>query len=212
MLTELINCKQCSFHCEHYPPITPSLHTNKARLVFVGENPSWEFGQRIPFDSLTKSGQSLFQNYILPLKKDFPLFEADYWITDLFKCRYPKEIIHNNEKHSKQSFENIRICVQTWLTNELEISKPEIIVTLGDKEVFQRLNMIFNLGITGNFEKDISYKKHRIAINQTKYYLLPACHPDISSENRLKMKASTKWAAIHKEKYLKILNEMLNAA
>jgi len=206
ILQDLVNCQKCNFVNQNYPPITPSLHTSKVKIFFIGENPSWEFGQRIPFDNLTNSGRKLFENYILPLKK-LSILEKDIWITDLFKCRYPKNI-KGNLRHSAESTNNINICAQSWLLKEIESVKPNIIVTLGDKEVFQRLRKIFQLNISGTFNK-LAYTKLTVHINNETYILIPACHPDISSWNTRKNKASLKWSVIHKNNFENIIQEIL---
>lgn len=210
MLEDLVNCQRCNFFDKNYPPLSPSLHTSKAKLFYIGENPSWEFGQRVPFDYLTNSGKALFENYIVPLKEVL-IFEKNIWITDLFKCRYPKKVINGKSKHSIESNDNICLCARTWLLKELESVTPKIIVTLGDKEVFQRLKKIFKISISGTFN-EISYKKLDIQINNQKYYLVPACHPDISSINNLKQPASKKWSEKHKNEYLTVIKGILNEA
>jgi len=66
ILNEMSSCEWCSFADNNYPPLVPVRLADNARIIFIGENPSWEFGQRIPFDGITNSGRALHENYLLP--------------------------------------------------------------------------------------------------------------------------------------------------
>jgi uracil-DNA glycosylase family 4 len=202
LLNEIASCERCSFADKHYPPLPPVRLADKTKVLFIGENPSWEFGQRVPFDGITNSGRALHENYLIPLKKAFRLKESDFWITDLFKCRYKKEVYRNKGTQQDLVFNNAMTCATSWLVQEIRLTQPEVIVTLGDKEVYQRLRIIFDLTCPPIF-MDAAYKLYPVIIGGHKCKLLPACHPDISFDNSRKPIPSRKWSKRHRADFVK---------
>lgn len=196
LLIEMVTCTRCSFSGKDYPPLAPVRLAEHVKIMFVGENPSWEFGQRVPFDGITNSGRALHDNYLVPLKKSYRLKESDFWITDLFKCRYPKEVHGRKVSQRELISNNAKICATHWLRQEVLSTQPAVIITLGDKEVYQRLRATFSVASPPLFA-DAAYKLHDIDIAGHRCKLLPACHPDISFDNSRKPTPSRKWSKLH---------------
>lgn len=201
----MVACKQCSFTDEKYPPLAPVRLADVAKVMLIGENPSWEFGQRVPFDGITYSGQALHKYYIVPMKKAFNFRETDFWITDLFKCRYRKEVLRNKRVMQKSIFDNAKLCATSWLLAEIKFIQPIVILTLGDKEVYQRLRKIFNLSSCPTKFAEAAYRLHSIVIGGHKCQLFPTCHPDISYLNPRKRDASCKWSKLHQNQFIEVL-------
>ena len=208
LLNNMVLCEKCAFSDRDYRPLAPVRLADKTKIIFIGENPSWEFGQRTLFDGITHSGVALHENYIKPLQKAFHLTESDFWITDLFKCRYKKEIYRNKSKEQELIFECAKTCATNWLAEEIRLTEPKVIVTLGDKEVYQRVRNIFNLNTPTRFA-EAAYSLHEIEVGGHRCSLLAACHPDISTVNSRKPGPSNKWSAIHKEKFVRSLRTAL---
>ena len=110
LLNNMVLCEKCGFADKEYRPLAPVRLADKTKIMFIGENPSWEFGQQVPFDGITNSRVALHEYYIKPLQKAFNLTESDFWITDLFKCRYKKEIYRNKTKEQPLIFDCAKTC------------------------------------------------------------------------------------------------------
>lgn len=111
LLNEMFYCTKCSFANRDYPPVLPARNGDECKVMFVGENPSWQFGQRLLFDYITNSGRAIYDNYIIPLESTLKLKEKDIWVTDIFKCRYPKEVYREKSKKQNLINSNVSICV-----------------------------------------------------------------------------------------------------
>ncbi len=208
MLNELVTCTRCSFANKHFPPLAPVRLAEHAKIMFVGENPSWEFGQRVPFDGITNSGLALHEHYLVPLRKAYGLKESDLWITDLFKCRYPKDVYRQKVSQQELIAKNANTCATIWLVQEIRYTQPVVIITLGDKEVYQRLRTTFSLPGAARFA-DAAYKLNDIEIAGHRCKLLPACHPDISFDNSRKPIPSRKWSKLHSAEFVSSLQGVL---
>jgi uracil-DNA glycosylase family 4 len=209
LLDEMLACRRCSFASDLNPPLTPARLRDNAKIMFVGENPSWEFGQRIPFDGITHSGRALHDNYVVPLQKAYGLNESDFWITDLLKCRYPKTIYREKAQRQPEILSCAQTCATSWLVKEIEFLKPVMIVTLGDKEVYQRLREVFSLSIEPKFQ-NAAYRVQQVSIGSHNCALLAACHPDISFNNQRKPAPSRKWSTLHRSRFVKSFKEVLS--
>ena len=208
LLNNMSVCEKCGFADKDYRPLAPVHLADKAKIMFIGENPSWEFGQRVLFDGNTYCGRALHENYIKPLQKAFHLAESDFWITDLFKCRYKKDVYRNKSKEQALIFDCTKTCAMEWLSEEIRLVEPKVIVTLGDEEVYQRLRTIFNLTTPSVFTH-AAYALHHVIIGKHRCYLMPACFPDLSTPNPRKPGPSGKWSAIHNERFVNVLGTAL---
>ncbi len=201
LVKEIQQCSSCSFRNPSIKPLPPDTEFQEVDVMFVGENPSWEEKQEVPFAPNTISGKALEEHYINPLG----LTRKDVWITDLFKCRYPKQVYREKQKNDSLIQDVAQTCTNLWLIQEIKIAKPKVIVTLSDKQVFQRLRKIFNLSIPSKFS-DVVGKPHKISIDGFKTILFPMIHPDISrpmgdGDNR-KKNSRQKWVPLHHEKHI----------
>ena len=210
IVTELRNCSACSFRDASIEPLAPAWAQPPAPILFIGENPSWAEDQDVPFAESTISGQALEQYYLQPLG----LSRGQVWITDLFKCRYLKEVYRvksNNEKLIQSVAET---CARQWLLWEISLANPKVIVTLSDKEVYQRLRRAFALETPANFNNAVG-RMHSISLSGVQVTLFPMVHPDISrplgdGDNR-KPAARSKWSTIHQNEHIPALKEILLA-
>lgn len=214
-LTNLVNCSKCpSFADANYPPILPQAISEKGTIMFVGENPSWQAGQRHAFDTVTPSGKALLDHYLQPLICGLHLSQEDFWITDLFKCRYPKSIYHSKGKHRGLIYQVAATCATTWLAEEIKLVKPRLIVTLGNIEVYQRFRRIYSIEseTPALFNEFTAYQRYKVTIAGRQTWLVPACHPDISYEHLRKRDTSKKWSSIHKSRFVQAVKEALEDA
>ncbi len=202
-------CSACSFRDPEIKPLAPALPSPiPAKIMFVGENPSWADEQDVPFADSTPSGQALEKNYLKPLG----LSRHQVWITDLFKCRYPKEIYRVKGQNDSITQEVARTCSRLWLIREIEIAKSEIVVTLAKDEVYQRLRRAFDLPVPKSFDDAVG-KPHRITLGGFALTLFPMIHPDISTPladgDKWKSIARQKWVSLHQQEHIPALKEVL---
>lgn len=205
-------CDTCCFQDEKYLPILPKQALPPVKVMFIGENPSWAENQEEPFSMNTISGRALDKYYLEPLG----LIRGEVWITDIIKCRYPKkkslDIYHNKSKYNKEIQDTAEKCCDLWLVDEILLAKPKVIVTLSDKEVYQRFRKVFKLKTSAKFVDAVG-KPFKIEINGLSTTLFPMIHPDISrpegdGDNR-KLSVRKKWATIHEKEHIQALKSYL---
>lgn len=203
-------CTACSFRNPAITPLAPSLVNVPVIVMFVGENPSWAEEQTEPFASNTISGDALEKYYLKPLG----LTHSQVWITDLFKCRYPKHIYRAKSQFEQQIQANAETCASKWLVSEIMLAQPKIIVTLSDRQVYQRLRKAFSLSTPKSFAKVVG-KSHRVSLDQWETLLFPMVHPDISRPigegDGRKENARQKWAPLHSDIHIPALKGLLES-
>ncbi len=203
-------CSECQFRNSEIEPLAPAPVTIPVLIMFVGENPSWAEGQSIPFAASTPSGQALDKHYLQPLS----LIREEVWITDLFKCRYPKGIYRAKLQHDKAIQKVAETCARLWLLREIMLVHPKVIVTLSDKQVYQRLRRAFDLHVPQDFSKAVG-QPHAITLAETSTILFPMVHPDISRPlgdgDTRKSPARKKWALVHRQEHIPALKGLLKA-
>jgi uracil-DNA glycosylase family 4 len=202
------SCNACSFRDAAIEPLAPSWVQPPVPILFVGENPSWAEDQDVPFAESTISGQALEQNYLQPLG----LSREQVWITDLFKCRYPKAVYSAKSKNEKLIQSVAATCACQWLLWEISLANPKVVITLSDKQVYQRMRRAFDLPTPAKFVKAAG-RAHAISLDGMQVTLFPMVHPDISrplgeGDNR-KPAARSKWAPIHQHEHIPALKEFL---
>lgn len=206
---EIRHCSKCSFRDPNIEPLFPALPTLPVSIMFVGENPSWAEGQDIPFAKTTLSGQALEARYLRPLG----LTRESVWITDLFKCRYPKSIYQAKAKHDKALQEAASTCAHEWLLREIELIRPQVLVTLSDKEVYQRLRRAFHLPVPTRF-REAAGNPYPVDLDGRKVTLFPMVHPDVSrlpgEGDERKKNTRQIWAPVHSEKHVPALARLIN--
>lgn len=110
-IDDISHCAACPFASAEHKPLAPVVIPVPVPIMFIGENPSWQEGQVIPFDPCTPSGQALDAQYLKPLG----MTRQDVWITDLFKCRYPKAIYYAKTANADKIQGVAATCVTKWL-------------------------------------------------------------------------------------------------
>lgn len=208
LVQQIRRCDACSFRHPGISPLAPADAVTPVAVMFIGENPSWADGQDVPFAGSTISGRALDAYYLQPLK----LTRQQVWITDLFKCRYPIEIYRAKGKHEHEIQTAASTCVQMWLIREVQLARPRVIVTLSDRQVYQRLRRIFGWVTPAHFAEAVG-RPHQVLLGDLAVMLFPMIHPDISrppgvGDNR-KSQARERWASIHQTQHIPALSRVL---
>jgi len=203
-------CTACFFRHPEIAPLAALHAVLPVKVLFVGENPSWQEGQAAPFDQTTISGQSLDDNYLQPLGLD----RAQVWIGDLFKCRYPRDVYHQKAKNETRiQREVVRACKE-WLLAEIAYATPKILVTLSDSQVYQRFRRAFSLSTPSRFATAAG-TPHSIHLAGREVILFPMVHPDVARPpnggDGRKLRAREKWAPIHAHEHIPALAALLRA-
>lgn len=207
----LRHCSACAFHDATFEPLPPEPAETPTRVMFIGESPSWAENQVAPFSPATISGQALERNYLAPLG----LSRDTVWITDLLKCRYPAGIFGSKPRHDDDIHRAVETCVRLWLVHEIELAQPQVVITLADQQVYQRVRRLFGLSTPAMFE-EAAGRAHAVEFGAHPAILFPMVHPDISrpegdGDNR-KLRARRKWATIHQEEHIPALRRLLDEA
>jgi uracil-DNA glycosylase family 4 len=208
LAAQIMNCNACSFRDPEIKPLVAAHVEPPVLIMFIGENPSWEEGQKVPFDVRTVSGRSLVINYLEPLS----LTRDQVWITDLFKCRYPKDVYHRKQHEEERiQSEVVATCVQ-WLVQEISFARPKVIVTLSDRQVFRRLRSAFSLATPARFARAAG-KPHNVELGGIPVVLFPMVHPDVARPlgqgDARKPGPRKKWAPIHRRNHLPALASLI---
>lgn len=196
LASKIRSCHQCPFRDQNIEPLVPAYATPPVPVMFIGENPSWGEGQDVPFAERTISGKALNKYYLEPLG----LSRSEVWITDLFKCRYPKHVYKAKSKNKAIIQEVTETCAKLWLVEEIKLCQPKVVVSLSDSQVYQHLRRVFNLATSAKFDMAVG-KLHEVLFNGINVNLFPMIHPDVSrfegdGDNR-KLNVRRKWAPIH---------------
>jgi uracil-DNA glycosylase family 4 len=189
-------------------PQRPATDSRSFPVMFVGENPSWAHEQPAPFAETTISGQALEQHYLQPLG----LSRDQVWITDLFKCRYPPAIYADKARYRETIQSVVNTCAGLWLPQEIALARPQVLVTLSDQEVYQRLRRAFRLPTPATFAHAVGWP-YAITLGGFSVTLFPMVHPDVSRPwgegDSRKQAAREKWAPLHREVHIPALRELL---
>ena len=202
-------CNSCVFRHSSITPLAPRQVPVPVRVMFIGENPSWAESQPEPFAQGTISGKALDAHYLRPLGLD----RRQVWITDLMKCRYPKDIYRAKGVYDAQIQRAASTCSTLWLVKEVELARPKVLVTLSNTQVYQRFRRIFRLRVPHSFEDAVG-RAHSIELGGYRAILFPMVHPDVSrpegdGDNR-KLNVRMKWAPLHRDNHIAMLKELLD--
>lgn len=130
-----------------------------ATLMFIGEAPGKEEDEQArPF--VGKSGKLL--NKALDVAQ---ISRKDSYITNVLKCR--------PENNRTPTDEEIKMCKERFLDNQIEIIKPKIIVTLG--AIATKALLSQDAKIT---------KIHGQIFKQKKFIIIPIYHPSYVLRNQ----------------------------
>ena len=150
---QICKCKKCDLHKE-IRNYVPGDGEESARILFIGEGPGEEEDkQGLPF--VGRSGK-----FLREMIGSVGLEKKDYFIGNVVKCRPPE----NRDPRPDE----IEAC-SGWLKQQMEIIKPEVIVTLGRHSMGRFLS-----GVT------ISKVHGRIFRRKDGVYLMPLYHPAVA--------------------------------
>ncbi len=201
-------CTSCTFYDTAYEPLPPESCQTPTRIMFIGESPSWAENQAAPFAPTTISGQALERHYLAPLN----LRRDDVWITDLLKCRYPAGIYGSKPRHESDIQRAVETCVRLWLVHEIDLAQPQVVITLSDQQVYQRVRRLFGLNTPALFAAAVG-QPYTVEFGGQPVILFPMIHPDISRPaeegDSRKLTARRKWAAIHRDEHIPTLRRLL---
>lgn len=202
------SCMKCSFKNPKVAPVFPASNFKQVPVKFIGESPSWAENQSMPFDPKTISDRALEKHYLNP----FNLTRDQVWITDLIKCQYPKYMYKAKIKFKSKILETAHFCANRWLVKEIEYTKPKVIVTLSNREVYRKIRDIFQLDVPSDFNKAVG-NPYPVIINKHSTLLFPMIHPDISRPvgecDTRKVRIREKWAPLHKNQHIPSLKKTL---
>lgn len=158
---EAKECKKCKLHKTRTNVVFGNGNP-ESKILFIGEGPGFNEDKKgIPFCG--KAGE------VLDLLLASIGFEReDIYITNVVKCRPP-----NNRDPEEEEIES---C-SNFLTRQLEIIKPKVIVCLGRysmKEIFKRFSI--------NETSPIS-KLHGNIFQKDDFFIVPLYHPAVAVYN-----------------------------
>ena len=142
ILASIPNCNACYLMAENqknnidYIPIIPK---PEAKVIFIGRDPN---PQSISVVG-KRGGTSTFINDVYSLVDDAGIDDNHVYITDLCKCHWRtssgKNPIVGTETRQNNVDTNIAaLCMKEWLTQEIGILKPHLIIGFGE-ELYQIL-------------------------------------------------------------------------
>ncbi|MEM0480688.1 MAG: type-4 uracil-DNA glycosylase [Candidatus Aenigmatarchaeota archaeon] len=159
LVKNINQCKNCSLYKQKTNYVVGDGDIN-SKIVFIGEAPGAEEDkQGKPF--VGKAGQYLTK----VIKEILGLDRNQVYITNVIKCRPP-----NNRDPTE---EEIKAC-SPWLKIQLEIIKPEIIITLGrhsTKWIFEYFGLKFESIMKNRGKVYYSEKWNK------KIKIIPTLHP-----------------------------------
>ena len=122
LVAEVAACRLCPAMCERVPVLSTRNGTTGARVMFIGEAPGRQGGDRtrVPFSG-DQSGRN-FARYIASV----PLAREQIFITNAALCN-PRTATGANRRPSARELAN---C-SPFLRRQLEILDPAVVVTLG---------------------------------------------------------------------------------
>jgi len=137
---QIASCEKCPLSRLRINAV-PGSGTAKSGIVFIGEGPGAQEDKKgVPF--VGAAGKFL-DEMLASIKMD----REDVFITNVVKCRPPK----NRDPLSDE----VSICTEAYLWNQIETINPKVIITLGrhamhrfipsDKKIGEVHGMLFHL-------------------------------------------------------------------
>ncbi len=122
LIAEAAACRACPAMCERTPVLSEHNGHVGARVMFIGEAPGRQGGDRtrVPFSG-DQSGRN-FERYLASIK----LSRAEIFITNAALCN-PRKESGANRKPTRAEVTN---C-SSFLRRQIEIINPRVVVTLG---------------------------------------------------------------------------------
>lgn len=160
---DILACKKCSLYKERNIPVIGQGNHN-AKIIFIGEAPgAKEDASGVPFCG--RSG-----NFLNELLDHIGLKREDVYITNIIKCRPPK---NRDPKDSEIE------CCKNYIKRQIEIINPKVICSLG------RHSMNFIMNNLGIENKETISNLHG-KVFKGKYIFIPLYHPAVAIYNSSK--------------------------
>ncbi|KUK49876.1 MAG: DNA polymerase, bacteriophage-type [Parcubacteria bacterium 33_209] len=160
---DILACKKCSLYKERNIPVIGQGNHN-AKIIFIGEAPgAKEDASGVPFCG--RSG-----NFLNELLDHIGLKREDVYITNIVKCRPPK---NRDPKDSEIE------CCKNYIKRQIEIINPKVICSLG------RHSMNFIMNNLGIENKETISNLHG-KVFKGKYIFIPLYHPAVAIYNSSK--------------------------
>jgi len=171
LLAEIPTCSACYLMAENRVrnvPYIPILPKPSAKVVFIGRDPSPRTAQIVG----VRGGRSVFANEVFRLCDQVGISESTFYITDLCKCHwrtsggtpYPGTEL----RRTRLDQDVARACCQKWLSRELEILSPRLIVAFGE-EVYQLLRPAITVPCPPPAR--LSWRRDKAGIDGEKWYV-----------------------------------------
>ncbi|MEM3542660.1 MAG: type-4 uracil-DNA glycosylase [Candidatus Methanomethylicia archaeon] len=178
---EVKNCRKCDLWRHRRNPVLGDGNIN-ASIVFIGEAPGyWEDVKGLPF--VGAAGKLLDE-----ILGKAGIKRSEVYITNIVKCRPPE----NRDPNERE----IEAC-HTYLDRQLNLIKPEIIVTLGRHST----SYIFSkAGIKFTSISEVQGKIYRAKFLGMNVYVIASYHPAAALYN-IKLRGEI-------EKAIKLINEV----
>lgn len=152
-------CTACPLRLKCQGPV-PALIPKTAGIAFVGEAPGkQEDRDGIPFSPRARAGR-----YLMSLLQSVGLNRDDVIITNVTKCR--------PEGNATPTTEQAKFCADRWLSLELSLTKPKIIVAMGGTAI----RYLLGLGPDSTVE-EYQGVPQRTVIGGRETIILPTYHP-----------------------------------
>jgi len=160
---DILACKKCSLYKERNIPVIGQGDHN-AKIIFIGEAPgAKEDASGVPFCG--RSG-----NFLNELLDHIGLKREDVYITNIVKCRPPK---NRDPKDSEIE------CCKNYIERQIKIIKPKVVCSLG------RHSMNFIMNNLGIENKETISNLHG-KVFEGKYIFIPLYHPAVAIYNSSK--------------------------
>ncbi|HEC65248.1 MAG TPA: hypothetical protein ENI23_08140 [bacterium] len=160
---KLIGCTACAARKECIAPVSGAGNVS-SKIVLVGRNPGRnEDAEGVPFIG---KGGDLLNQFI----KWVGLDREYLFITNALKCF--------TEDNRVPTTEEVNLCGATWLTKELNLLKPKLIITFGAEACRLLTNFDY---------KTATMKLHQFADNSplSKSYIICCTHPGACLRNSI---------------------------
>ncbi len=144
---EIRKCTSCKLWKERMLAVPGEGSQNSKVMMIIGFPTNEDDRLGHPFDKNTDKGKK-FEQMLIKLK----LTRDQMFVTNLIKCFPRKEKVTSKE---------IKTCGDKWLSNQIKLIKPELIILSGEI-VFK--NIIGNGNFKKNIGKELIEKKQRYLI------------------------------------------------
>ena len=172
LLASIQNCDACRLMKENnhrgikLVPIKPK---PLAKVVFIGRDPSPRTATIVG----ARGGRSVFINTIFDIVDKAQVSEDLIYITDVCKCHWRTSVgqpIKGTESRSTKLDEAIAgCCMNKWLTREISILRPQLLIAFGE-ELYHILldSIIYPLS---DKPKKLSATKNKSTIDAEKWFV-----------------------------------------